>query len=143
MGLFVSLIMFDFVRKPNKNTTLNYLLRKTETCNEYKTNNFKGTFHDFQQNRKLFYPLFYLVTTDCKTSVANDNGNFFLYFHSTIWFITDEQSTSVRHIQIPRLLGQQGEFFLRNLSRQFILTVQRKVRKSNVQLHSMIGQFFL
>ena len=72
--------MFDFVLKSNKNNRVNYISRKTDACNEYKTLNLKGTFHDFQQNGKLFYSLFYLVTTDCKTSVTATTAFFFLMF---------------------------------------------------------------
>ena len=43
--VFASSIMFDFVRKPNKHLRLDYVTRKTDTCNEYKTISFKGTFN--------------------------------------------------------------------------------------------------
>ena len=101
-----------------------------------------GTFHEFQQNGKLFYSVFYLVTTDCKKSVTNDNWTFFLIFsfHDLI------HHTSVRYLQILRLrtreasVGRQDEFSLQNLSRQFILTVQsKKVQKSNVRFCSIVS----
>ena len=124
--LFVSLIMFDFVRKPNKNLRLDYISRKTDRCNEHKTVNFKGTF-----NRTGNY---------CKMSDTNDNYNVFLIFSF---------HDLVHHTSSPRQSGRYkypdwtfGKFFLQNLSRKFILTVQSKLRKSNIRLCS-IGQICL